>query len=182
MSFIFLLLVPYAVRVLCVSPDKGIRAHWSLLINAPATNTSVDAVWSTVSCWKCQTPLRLRHWYQYHTASTKQKRTVGYIFHTHISQNWMTGRSSFDPRQRQKIFPLSSVSGPALGPTQPPVQWIHGVLSPGVKRGQGVTLTTHPYLMPRSRMSRSYTSSPPSSSMARSGSAFYIYITELCKC
>jgi hypothetical protein len=36
-----------------------------------------------------------------------------------------------------------------------------GVLSLGVKRGQGVTLTTHPHLLPRSRMSRSYTSSPP---------------------
>jgi hypothetical protein len=33
---------------------------------------------------------------------------------------------------------------------------------PGAKRGRGVTLTTHPHLVPRSRMSRSYTSSPPS--------------------
>jgi hypothetical protein len=32
---------------------------------------------------------------------------------------------------------------------------------PGSKRGQGVTLITHPHLVPRSRMSRSYTSSPP---------------------
>jgi hypothetical protein len=30
---------------------------------------------------------------------------------------------------------------------------------PGLKHGQGVTLTTHPHLVPRSRMSRSYTSS-----------------------
>jgi hypothetical protein len=36
------------------------------------------------------------------------------------------------------------VSRPALGPTQPPVQWVPGVLSPGLKRGRGVTLTTHP--------------------------------------
>jgi hypothetical protein len=36
-----------------------------------------------------------------------------------------------------------------------------GVLSPGLKRGRGVTLTTHPHLVPRSSMSRSYTSSPP---------------------
>jgi hypothetical protein len=36
-----------------------------------------------------------------------------------------------------------------------------GVLSPGLKRGRGVTLTTHLHLVPRSRMSRSYTSSPP---------------------
>jgi hypothetical protein len=33
--------------------------------------------------------------------------------------------------------------------------------SPGAKRGRGVTLTTHPDLVPRSRMSRSYNSSPP---------------------
>jgi hypothetical protein len=36
---------------------------------------------------------------------------------------------------------------------------------PGAKRGWGVTLTTHPHLVPRSRMSRSYTSSPPSTTM-----------------
>jgi hypothetical protein len=32
----------------------------------------------------------------------------------------------------------------------------------GVNRGRGVTLTTHPHLVSRSRMSRSYTSFPPS--------------------
>jgi hypothetical protein len=36
-----------------------------------------------------------------------------------------------------------------------------GVLSPGVKRRRGVMLATHPHLVPRSRMSRSNTSSPP---------------------
>jgi hypothetical protein len=46
-------------------------------------------------------------------------------------------------------------------PTQPPVQWVPGVLSLGVKRGRGVMLTTHPHLVPRLRMSRSYISSPP---------------------
>jgi hypothetical protein len=32
-----------------------------------------------------------------------------------------------------RIFPIASVSRPALEPTQPPVQWVPGVLSPGVK-------------------------------------------------
>jgi hypothetical protein len=64
------------------------------------------------------------------------------------------------PGRGEMIFPPASVSRPALGPTQPLVQWVPGVLSPGVKRDRGVTLTTHPHLVPRSRMSMSYTSSP----------------------
>jgi hypothetical protein len=73
----------------------------------------------------------------------------------------LTGRSGFYPRQIQRIFSLTSASRPALGPTQPPVQWVPGALSPGVKRGQGVMLTTHALLVPRLRKSRSYTSCHP---------------------
>jgi hypothetical protein len=70
-------------------------------------------------------------------------------------------RSGFDPRQGQRIFFLAPESRPALRPTQPPIQWVPGVISPGGKaRGRGVTLTTHPHLVPRLSMSRSYTSSP----------------------
>jgi hypothetical protein len=47
------------------------------------------------------------------------------------------------PSGTKRIFPLSSVSRLALGPTQPPVKWVQLVLSPGVKRGRGVTLTAY---------------------------------------
>jgi hypothetical protein len=64
------------------------------------------------------------------------------------------------PGRSKRIFPLASVSRPALGPTQPPVQWVLGV-----KCGRGVTLTTH-HLVSRTWMSRSYTSSHPCASIA----------------
>jgi hypothetical protein len=54
-----------------------------------------------------------------------------------LTTGWTTGRSGLDSRRGQRIFHLSSVSGPALGPTQPPVQWVPGVLSPGVKARPG---------------------------------------------
>jgi hypothetical protein len=80
-----------------------------------------------------------------------------------------------------KDFPLASVFRPALRPTQPPVQWVPRVLSlgqiptggpfpgqiptggpfPGANPERGVTLTTHPHLVPRPIKSRSSTSSPP---------------------
>jgi hypothetical protein len=83
---------------------------------------------------------------------------------------WLrTGRPWFDPRQRQRFFPLTSASRPALGPTQPPMQRVPGALSPGVKRGRGVMLTTHPLLLPRLRKGRSYTSCHPKAPLERSG-------------
>jgi hypothetical protein len=33
-----------------------------------------------------------------------------------------------------------------MEPTKPPVRWVPRVLSPGLKRGRRVTLTTHPIL------------------------------------
>jgi hypothetical protein len=87
-----------------------------------------------------------------------------------VSDYWLDDRA-IGVRSPAGAKDFSSVSRPALGPTKPPVQWVPGVLSPGLKRGRGVTLTTHPHLVPRSSMSRSYTSSPPSAFMACSGTA-----------
>jgi hypothetical protein len=50
----------------------------------------------------------------------------------------------------QRIFPVASVSRPALGPTQPPVQWVSGVLSLGVKARPGRDADHSPHLVPRS--------------------------------
>jgi hypothetical protein len=95
---------------------------------------------------------------------------------------WLrAGRSGFDSQQGQRIFLLAPASRPALGPTQPSIQWVPGVLSPGVKRGRGVTLTIHPHLVPRYCMSRSYSSSsPPCASMACSGTALLFFLHSSC--
>jgi hypothetical protein len=68
-----------------------------------------------------------------------------------LTTDWNTGVRS--PAEA-KNFPVASVSRPALGPTQPPVQWVP-CFSPGVNRGQA-------WLWPLStssaeiKMSRSY--------------------------
>jgi hypothetical protein len=75
---------------------------------------------------------------------------------------WLqSGWPGFNPQQRQRILLLASVPRPALRHTQPPIKWVPEVLSPGVKHGWVMTLTTHPHLVLRSSMSRSYTSFPP---------------------
>jgi hypothetical protein len=72
-----------------------------------------------------------------------------------LATGWMRGRSKFDPQQRRKDFPIACVSRSDVGPTQP--------LYNGYRVSFPRTLTTHPHLVPRSRMSRSYTYSPPQS-------------------
>jgi hypothetical protein len=79
----------------------------------------------------------------------------------------VSGYGLDDRAEEQGFFLQPLVSRPALGPTQPSVQWVPGVISPGLKRGRGVTLTTQYNLVPKSRMSRSYTSSPPPPKLLR---------------
>jgi hypothetical protein len=63
-----------------------------------------------------------------------------------VAEEWR-----FDFRQRQKIFLFPNESIMALRPTQPPIQWVSGTVSPGIS-GKGVKLTTHLHLMPKLRM------------------------------
>jgi hypothetical protein len=92
-----------------------------------------------------------------------------------VSDYGLDGRGSIPDRGRGS-FPLPSASRPALGPTQPPIQWVPGALSPGVKRGRGVMLTTHPLIVPWLRKSRSYISSHPNAPLWSVTGPLYLYL------
>jgi hypothetical protein len=44
----------------------------------------------------------------------------------------MTEELGVDSRQRKKIFLFPKTFRPALGPTQPPIQWVVEAVSPGI--------------------------------------------------
>jgi hypothetical protein len=61
----------------------------------------------------------------------------------------------FESRHGLGIFLFTIACRQALGSTQPPIQWVLGVLSLGVK------LTTHLHLVSRLKNEWSYTSTSP---------------------
>jgi hypothetical protein len=58
---------------------------------------------------------------------------IFYGFHTQIAK-YVIGVLGFDSRRGLGIFFFTTASRKALTPTQPPIQWVSGALSLGVKR------------------------------------------------
>jgi hypothetical protein len=50
------------------------------------------------------------------------------------AMGWTVGVLGFDSRRGLGIFLFTTASRTALGPTQPPIQWVRGALSLGVNR------------------------------------------------
>jgi hypothetical protein len=76
-----------------------------------------------------------------------------------LATGWTISVLGFGSRRGWEFFVFATTSRPALGPIQPPSQWVPRVLSLGVKR-PGVKLTTHLHLLLRSKNAWSYTSTP----------------------
>jgi hypothetical protein len=56
------------------------------------------------------------------------------LVYYYMDMGWTIGVLGFDSRLRLGIFLSTAASRTVLGPTQPPIQWVPGVLSVGVKR------------------------------------------------
>jgi hypothetical protein len=75
-----------------------------------------------------------------HTETIANKAVVA--TRHHLAQWYGLDDRGFESRQGLGIFLIATASRPALGPTQPPIQWVPDALS----------LITHLHLVPRSRM------------------------------
>jgi hypothetical protein len=72
----------------------------------------------------------------------------------------MIGDLGFDSRRGLGTFVFTTVSRTSLGPTQPPIQWVPGALSLGVKR-LGREADQSPPSSAKVKNAWSYTSTPP---------------------
>jgi hypothetical protein len=81
------------------------------------------------------------------------------------SDGLRAGRPGFDSRQCM-IFLFSIAYRPTLGPTQPPIQWVPGALSAGVKR-PGREAYHSPLSSAEAKNTWSNTSTPPYVFMAQ---------------
>jgi hypothetical protein len=83
-------------------------------------------------------------------------RAVGSLFAT----GWKIGILGFDSRRGLGIFLFTTASRTALEPTQPPIQWVPGALTLGIKR-PGLEADHSPPSSAEVKNAWSYTSTPP---------------------
>jgi hypothetical protein len=76
------------------------------------------------------------------------------------ARGWTIGVLGFDSRRRMGIFLFTTASRTALGPTEPPIQWVPGPLSLEVKR-PGREADNSPPSSAEVKNAWSYTSTPP---------------------
>jgi hypothetical protein len=147
-------------------PDVGLIL-W-LLVARMGSQQVTEGEWI---CDKLRVPyhsLCLTVWY---TLNEKSKKDFGFCSHNvwnrgyfclhRLATDWPTGRSRFDPRKRRKdLFSSPCVQ---TGSGAHPVSCTMGTGGPfpGGKARPGRDADHPPHLVQRSRMRRSYSSSPP---------------------
>jgi hypothetical protein len=81
-------------------------------------------------------PFSLLQYYHHHISSSFPSslflQEPRYL--SRYSDGLRAGRPEFDSPQGQEIFLYSTASRPAVGSTQPPMQWVLESVSPGLRR------------------------------------------------
>jgi hypothetical protein len=74
-----------------------------------------------------------------------------FLWYNYFALVWFSPRNyrlddmGFESRKGLGIFLFKTASRPALGPTQPPIQWVQGALSVGIKRAGREADHSHPF-------------------------------------
>jgi hypothetical protein len=133
----------YETGVLATLPQCSVTRH-----KYCSSKSNLKYVTNDSSCYKhCRTILSKL---QFSLTDMKLRLATG----------WTTGQSRFDPRQRQRIFPVACFQ---TSSGAHPASYLMGTGGPfpGAKGRPGRDAHHSPHLVPRSRMNRSYISSPP---------------------
>jgi hypothetical protein len=89
--------------------------------------------------WSCHCTIGLRSTFNFHNRQQQQhhfrlsRKTGSRGSSVSIVTRLRDGRPGFESQQSHGFFFLATASRPALGPTQPPIQWAPVVPSPGTK-------------------------------------------------
>jgi hypothetical protein len=142
--------------------DKYMRPRRRRSVNTVIIIKTVAIITDFSSQWSALLNVSNNIYFSTVVISRKQYMIMYYFKHNYTysgepgylkwhSDGLCAGRPGFNSWQGQEIFLCSTAFNPAVGPTQSSIQLVAGALPPGTK-WPGVKLTTHLYLMPRSRM------------------------------
>jgi hypothetical protein len=105
-----------------------------------------------------------------------------FLYETLMVNTAVIGVLGFDSWRGLGNFLFATASRPALGPTQPPIQWVPGILSLRVKRPGREAHYSH--LVPKSKNEWSYTSTPQYAFMVwcsvKAQGQLYLYLSKRC--
>jgi hypothetical protein len=114
---------------------QTVQVEW--IFREPLTRNMQLAEWRLSCRW--ESPLYFQIGEPFGTRSVllnthiyKEKPVQLSRYSDRLQDGRQRGRSSSRGRVKNFLFCMSS--RPALGPTQPPIQWVPGVFSPGIKR------------------------------------------------
>jgi hypothetical protein len=127
------------VFILCLG--RGLSTGWSVVQGVVNKSGDWKAARARKGCRAIKKTLC-----QVITSYTALRLFRSHVFNVYSRYSGLDDRGS-NPG-RGKIFIMSTTCRPTLGPTKPPIQWVRGSISPGVKRSGREADHSPPYTSP----------------------------------